>query len=325
MAVLAATGGSGQGGGLYSGGAMVTLANSTLSTNTVRGGDGGNGRNAASVYDHGSNGGNGGAASGGGICANSETCAVTDCTLAFNIVEASLGGAGGSGTPPGTPGIGQSGQGGGVRNAGGTLNALNTIFGNNTSATAPDFSGPLASLGHNLIGSSSGGSGYTATDLLDVNPLLGPLQNNGGPTLTHALLPGSPALNAGDPAQLDVADQRGVVRSGGVNIGAYQASASAFVVTVSGTVASGTPFDVTVQAVDDFGQVAFGYRSTVTFRVMDPDPAVVLPADYTFTADDQGTHTFTGEFTLITPGIWTLTTADLFNGLTQDVMVTVDS
>jgi hypothetical protein len=85
-----------------------------------------------------------------------------------------------------------------------------------------------------------------------------------------------------------VADQRGVVRSGGVNIGAYQASASAFVITVPGTVAAGTPFDVTVQAVDLFGQVAFGYRGTVTFRVTDPDPAVVLPADYTFTADDQG-------------------------------------
>jgi hypothetical protein len=46
-----------------------------------------------------------------------------------------------------------------------------------------------------------------------------------------ALLPGSPALNAGDPNQLGTADQRGVLRTGGVNIGAYQASASAFVLT----------------------------------------------------------------------------------------------
>ena len=57
----------------------------------------------------------------------------------------------------------------------------------------------------------------------------------------------------------------------------------------------------------------------------DPDPAVVLPADYTLTADDQGTHTFADEFTLTTPGMWTLTTADLANGLSQDVMVTVDT
>src|SRR5262249_5219685 len=43
----------------------------------------------------------------------------------------------------------------------------------------------------NLIGSASG----------PIDPLLGPLRDNGGPTFTHALLPGSPALNAGDPAQ----------------------------------------------------------------------------------------------------------------------------
>jgi hypothetical protein len=57
----------------------------------------------------------------------------------------------------------------------------------------------------------------------------------------------------------------------------------------------------------------------------DPDPAVMLPADYTFSADDQGTHRFTGEFTLITLGTWTLTTADLANGLSHDVLVTVDT
>jgi hypothetical protein len=95
--------------------------------------------------------------------------------------------------------------------------------------------------------------------------------------------------------------------------------------SVPGTVSAGTPFDVTVQAVDVFGRVAFGYRGTMTFSVTDPDPAVVLPADYTFTADEQGTHTFTGEFTLITPGMWTLTAEDLANGLSQDVMMTVDT
>jgi hypothetical protein len=42
-------------------------------------------------------------------------------------------------------------------------------------------------------------------------------------------------------------------------------------------------------------------------------------------ADEQWTHLFTGEFTLITPGVWTLTTADLANGLSCAVMVTVDT
>ena len=129
-----------------------------------------------------------------------------------------------------------------------------------------------------------------------------------------ALLPGSPALNAGDPAQLGVPDQRGVARRGGVNIGAYQASASAFVVSAPATVTAGVPFDVTVTAVDPFGQVAVGYAGTVSFGTTDPDPRVVLPAAYTFTSGDAGVHTFAdtglGETTLFTRGDQTLVVTD---------------
>jgi hypothetical protein len=125
-----------------------------------------------------------------------------------------------------------------------------------------------------------------------------------------ALLPGSPALNAGDPNQLGTTDQRGVPRSGGVNIGAYQASASAFVLTAPDTAQPGVPFDVTVTAVDPFGQLAVGYRGTVTFRTGDPDPGVVLPADYPFTPEDGGRHTFAAGVTLVTPGGQALTVTD---------------
>ena len=65
---------------------------------------------------------------------------------------------------------------------------------------------------------------------------------------------------------------------------------------------------------DPFGQVAVGYTGTVTFSTSDTDPGVVLPADYTFTADDGGVHTFTdtglGEITLVTPGEQTLSVTD---------------
>src|SRR5262249_35970956 len=142
--------------------------------------------------------------------------------------------------------------------------------------------------GHNLIGNTQGGSGFDPTDLLNVDPLLGPLQVNGGQTQTQALLAGSPALNAGDPTQLGVADQRGVVRTGGVNIGAYQASASAFVLTAPATVTAGTPFDATVKAVDRFGQTALGYRGTV--HLSSSDGQAALPGDYTFTTADAGVH-----------------------------------
>jgi hypothetical protein len=143
-----------------------------------------------------------------------------------------------------------------------------------------------------------------------------------------APLPGSPALNAGDPDQLGTADQRGVVRGGGVNIGAYQASAASFRLDAPASVTAGVPFDVTVTALDPFGQVAVGYTGTVTFRTTDPDPGVVLPADYTFTPGDGGVHTFTdtgaGETTLVTPGEQTLTVTDTADGtLTGAATVTV--
>ena len=132
--------------------------------------------------------------------------------------------------------------------------------------------------------------------------------------VAQGLLPGSPALNAGDPAELGNTDQRGVVRTGGVNIGAYQASATAFLLSTPDMVRSGVPFDVIVTAVDSFGQVAVGYAGTVTFSTSDTDAGVVLPADYTFTAGDGGVHTFTdtglGEVTLVTPGDQTLSVID---------------
>jgi hypothetical protein len=78
------------------------------------------------------------------------------------------------------------------------------------------------------------------------------------------------------------------------------------------------PFDVTVTAVDPFGQLAVGYADTVTFSTTDPNPGVVLPADYRFTAADDGVHTFTdtglGETTLRTRGYQTITATDTANG-----------
>ncbi|HUJ11119.1 MAG TPA: choice-of-anchor Q domain-containing protein [Verrucomicrobiae bacterium] len=68
-------------------------------------------------------------------------------------------------------------------------------------------SGTVTSLGYNLSSDAAGGDGSTGPggllnatgDIRNTDPMLGPLQNNGGPTLTHALLPGSPAIDAGDP------------------------------------------------------------------------------------------------------------------------------
>ena len=69
----------------------------------------------------------------------------------------------------------------------------------------------LTSRGHNLIGNTQGGSGFVSSDLLNVNPLLGPLRNNGGPTPTMAPSPNSPAIDKGNSFGLTT-DQRGAPR-----------------------------------------------------------------------------------------------------------------
>src|SRR6516165_6935661 len=98
-----------------------------------------------------------------------------------------------------------AGSGGGIFGSTyGTVTARNVIVAVNTAASSPDIAGQVNSQGHNLIGDSTGGSGYDPTDLVGtgqnpIDPMLGPLADNGGPTQTIALLPGSPALNAGDP------------------------------------------------------------------------------------------------------------------------------
>jgi len=56
---------------------------------------------------------------------------------------------------------------------------------------------PVTSIGHNLVDDDGGGLFTGPGDLINIDPLIGPLQDNGGPTMTHALLPGSPAIDTG--------------------------------------------------------------------------------------------------------------------------------
>jgi hypothetical protein len=71
--------------------------------------------------------------------------------------------------------------------------------------------GTITSLGHNIDSDGSCGLDPSLNDLPNTDPLLGPLQDNGGPTLTHALLEGSPAIDAGSE-NCPYTDQRGVPR-----------------------------------------------------------------------------------------------------------------
>lgn len=114
--------------------------------------------------------------------------------------------------------------GGGIQNqAGAFAYAEDTIIADNSSN---DFTGALNSGGYNLIKNTNGCTvtGITKGNIYNTDPLLGPLQNNGGLTMTHALLAGSPAINAGPANAAPFFDQRGVARPQGAadDIGAYE-------------------------------------------------------------------------------------------------------
>jgi hypothetical protein len=94
-------------------------------------------------------------------------------------------------------------------------------------------------------------------------------------------------------------------------------------VTGPGSAVSGVPFDVTVVAVDAYGNTATGYIGTIRFSTTDGDPGVVLAPDHTFQAGDGGMVTFSGGVTLVTPGEQTLTVTDLETGITGSTVVTL--
>jgi predicted outer membrane repeat protein len=139
------------------------------------------------------------------------------------------------------------GDGGGIFRAAGTAQVQNSIIAGNfdTPGNAgggtknPDCSGAFSSQGHNLIGRNDGCSGFingangdkAGAGANPINPLLGGLANNGGPTRTHALFLGSPAVDAGNPLTpggggftCAGTDQRGIPRPQGAacDIGAVE-------------------------------------------------------------------------------------------------------
>jgi CSLREA domain-containing protein len=133
----------------------------------------------------------------GNTCANEVEVMFTNCTVAFNT-------------------------GGGISNCNQTMTLQNTLVAHNTSYDCSSIN-PIIFEGNNL--DSDDTCGLTGSgDLSETDPRLGPLQDNGGPALTHALLAGSPAINAGDNKFCPDADQRGISRPQGsvCDIGAFE-------------------------------------------------------------------------------------------------------
>jgi len=189
-------GGSGFGGAIYMNGGTGNLVNCTISRNCSKGGSG---AKLITIGGLGSPSG-GGVGVGAGIAVYGGSCTLINCTIADNRA---VGGPYNSlyGSPAG---IGRSG---GIHQAAGTILLLNSLIAGNFGSTnqtpsnmvvtAWDGSGTVNSQGYNLIGVTNNLAGLRASDQWNVDPLLGPLQDNGGPVLTHALLAGSPAIDSG--------------------------------------------------------------------------------------------------------------------------------
>jgi hypothetical protein len=269
---------AGPGGGIYNSGTL-TVQNCTIAGNTAYGGGG--------IY-------------------NSGTLTVQNCTIAGNTANASgpSAGVGGgilnvhtatleystvaenyAGGTTSSLGDHIGGEGGGISNSS-TLTLNGSILAGNTinldgvaGDDGPnDIRGTIASVSsYSLIGVGDG-SGLTngvngnlvGTSAAPLNPLLGPLQNNGGPTKTMALLPGSPAIAAGASVAGITTDQRGASRPAVPDIGAYQTQALAF------TSAASTTFTETYACT--FAVQASGF----TTPVLSESASDVLPQGVTF-------------------------------------------
>ena len=226
------------GGGIRMGRGTLTISDSTISGNSAAnlgGGvvffDAGLGHVFTNVTISGNQ-----AARGGGLeffptVNGTPVPSLDNCTIADNVAH---------GVVNSTPAFG-----GGVE---ANLSIANSIIAGNVSDLdqGADCTGTLTSGGYNLIQDTQNCTitGDTTGDITGVGPNIGPLADHGGPTETHALLPGSPAIDAGSPAlagsgngACEAVDQRGVARPVGprCDIGAFEGDSTGTTATTSTT------------------------------------------------------------------------------------------
>ncbi|GIV76706.1 MAG: hypothetical protein KatS3mg050_1100 [Litorilinea sp.] len=206
----------------------LTVERSTISNNTA----GGNGGGIDNFFGHSSlfnstvsgnrAGLNGGGIHNNGVVLANQQLVTSTTTLSFVTITDNTADADED----------EHGDGGGIFNVAHSLGNQGVVrlhqailAGNHDRSAAdkhPDCSGPIDSLGFNLVGNDTGCSGFSGlftmpgdivgTGSSPIDPKLGPLQDNGGPTLTHALLAGSPAIENGNNTTCPASDQRGFPR-----------------------------------------------------------------------------------------------------------------
>ncbi len=205
----------GSGGGIYNTAYTVTFKSSTINGNTAANGGGIYKQFSPVIVLNSTISGNYSTVNGGGIYASAGTTSLFNVTMTRNRANSDDSG---------------TGIGGGVYNAtGSTFNFLNSIIALNENVipTMPfptlnydDCAGTITSQGYSILYSYDSGYCTIVGPFTQTNPLLDlQLQNNGGSTRTHALLSGSPAIDAGNPGgctdnlgALIATDQRGFLR-----------------------------------------------------------------------------------------------------------------
>jgi hypothetical protein len=236
-------------------GASLTIARSTISHNSARTGGGVANSYGDLVIQESTLLANtafagGGALDNRGDLALPFTARIVSSTISGNTAQGSGGGIATSGLmsishSTITNNQGQPGYGSGVASEGTSVitqtNVNHAIVAGNINSDvdfANDDGNSFQSGGYNLIGIGNPAAYFNLpgdqTGVL--NPMLGNLADNGGPTMTHALLSGSPAIDAGDPAAVAGAggvslnDQRGFafsrVMNGRIDVGAFEAGAA---------------------------------------------------------------------------------------------------
>ena len=216
------------GGAIYNDHATLTVTNCTISGNQAASNGGG-------IVNDGSGGG------------HNATLTISNSTLSGNTANSNGGGIFSDGSSGGlatlsldnsTLSDNSASSGGGIYNKGdsgsATLDLTETILKTGTSGANIDNSFSIVtSHGYNLSNDNGGGFLTHLGDQINTDPMLGPLQPNGGPTDTHALLPGSPAIDTGDPGFTPppVYDQRGPSfwrgRNSRIDIGSFEVQAGA--------------------------------------------------------------------------------------------------
>jgi hypothetical protein len=163
---------------------------------------------------------------GGGICNLGGGVQISNSTISGNLADVDGGGVYNSGAlgefvfsiieNSTIDGNSASGHGGGIYNSSNGLGLIRGLLLRSTILNAGASGGTIFNVGrvtsrYNLASDAGGGVLTGLGDQINTDPMLGPLQDNGGPTFTHELLPGSPAIDAGDPTFTPppLYDQRG--------------------------------------------------------------------------------------------------------------------